>query len=985
MTPTTGIGGRTRSFWSGRWKRRLVLAMAIPAALLGVTPTASGHPTASTAGTATAPPAFTATKTIARTHLDSNGATVVDDQRTFSVSVSQTSQLRDRQVIELSWTGAHPSGGLIADEQGYLADLAEFPVVIMECRGVDSASASTGQQVAPSTCWTATPDERTQTNSGGVPLWSLDYYATPGQRQPLAGQPATPPAACSGVAVQEGYWVPFVAADGTDYPVGPYGCGGEPAGMSQTSSGSAADVLPSDTTYAATNLQGDGSTKFSVETAVSNSELGCSETVACTLEIIPIEGLSCDPGAALAAQPPETLVVKQCESPGAWPAGSLNNGGFTNLNGMSLAVQGSLWFLPSNWRNRVAVPMTFAPSPDVCSSANSSAPIPIYGSELVDSATSQWNPHFCLSPTGFNVTHVQTAEPEAKNLLADGSIEAAVQALPPPTPFPRPTVQAPVALGGFAIAYVIDNGDGTPYRSLKLDARLLAKLLTESYPADPRIADVTGDAAIAKNPLTIFDDPEFKALNPDLHITDHVPIGEQPAGAGSLYSILGQTDVVYALTSYINADPEARSWLNGQADPWGTVVNPAYKRISLPVDSWQELDTVHTGPIYTGGAGIQNDCLAYATDPPAARPLLDAPVSTLGQVAFNLQFGISPSLDSCTWTGTGQVRDPATGRLENTGVADYHQIGIEAVGARFLIGLVPLALADEYDLDTAALESNRSPTAQGRFTNSTGRTFASPDNASLRAAASLFSPDTSVGSWTFPYSDFPSKPAASGAYPGAMLLSMDVPTTGLPSSEAAPLGTYMAYVGGAGQAPGAATGELPAGYLPLTAANGLGNEAAYTVAAASDVRAQNGQVPALIPGGIPPKATTTTPTTTTTRTNPWTAPAGNFSPPAPTGPFGGLNGSPAPSGSNSSSGSAGSNGSSATGSPGIGGTASRGHVGSVAGRNGQAVALVGDTAAIPAGIGAVALPLAMVVVVLGLALNGSWRLPRRKRRSARPL
>ena len=58
-----------------------------------------------------------------------------------------------------------------------------------------------------------------------------------------------------------------------------------------------------------------------------------------------------------------------------------------------------------------------------------------------------------------------------------------------------------------------------------------------------------------------------------------------------LYALSSDSDVMYALTSYINADPEARAWLNGTPDPWGMTVNPAYQGISLPLSSWPQLDT----------------------------------------------------------------------------------------------------------------------------------------------------------------------------------------------------------------------------------------------------------------------------------------------------------------------------------------------------------------------------------------------------------
>ena len=60
--------------------------------------------------------------------------------------------------------------------------------------------------------------------------------------------------------------------------------------------------------------------------------------------------------------------------------------------------------------------------------------------------------------------------------------------------------------------------------------------------------------------------------------------------------------------------------------------------------------------------------------------------------------------------------------------------------------------------------------------------FVSPTASSLQAAAALMQPDPSVGSWVFPYADFPGNAKAKGAYPGTMLFSADVPTTGLPEA-----------------------------------------------------------------------------------------------------------------------------------------------------------------------------------------------------------
>ena len=47
---------------------------------------------------------------------------------------------------------------------------------------------------------------------------------------------------------------------------------------------------------------------------------------------------------------------------------------------------------------------------------------------------------------------------------------------------------------------------------------------------------------------------------------------------------------MWALTSWIDADPEARTWLDGYPDPWGMKVNENYRGIDLPVDNWPLLD-----------------------------------------------------------------------------------------------------------------------------------------------------------------------------------------------------------------------------------------------------------------------------------------------------------------------------------------------------------------------------------------------------------
>jgi hypothetical protein len=415
--------------------------------------------------------------------------------------------------------------------------------------------------------------------------------------------------------------------------------------------------------------------------------------------------------------------------------------------------------------------------------------------------------------------------------------------------FTTPTVQAPLAVSGFAIAYVIDNGNGVPYTRLRLDPRLLAKLMTESYYGTNNVRsnwEITGEppgsganqcpancnrayAAMANNPESIFDDPEFLALNPGFRLPKGVV---QAAPAATLFSILSQSDVMWALTSYINADPEARAWLNGKPDPWGMVVNPAYKGIELPAESWPLLDTTNNGPDY---ADSSNPFCAAAfgigKSKAPDRPMVDNPQENLEYVAYNLHYSIAASLTACN---------------DNSLTPGYTELGPELLGYRFLIGLVSLPDAEEFDLDTAALQTHASPeheTDNGpQFAR--GRSFVSPTDSSLQAAAALMQPDRSVGSWVFPYTDFPDNAKVEGAYPGTMLLSADIPTKGLPQNDAGDYGKYLSFAVTTGQAQGPGVGQLPVGYVPI---KGLSDEVDYTKAAAADVAAQNGHVPPLTP------------------------------------------------------------------------------------------------------------------------------------------
>jgi uncharacterized membrane protein YgcG len=632
----------------------------------------------------------------------------------------------------------------------------------------------------------------------------------------VVGAPKKRPAACYGAAPAE-YWVPFIAANGTTYDGGPNGC----AGTAPEAVGDNNQSLPSNETFGVTGTNGKGAASFDMWTQDTNASLGCSSSVACSLVAVPIMGISCDPdahGMPKSDRPPadeRAADAASCEAKGFYQPGQLGD----SSGKEDLTVSGALWWAASNWRNRITVPLTFAVTADVCNVVGSSNAVDVYGSELMTQATEQWAPKFCLDKSLFTFKHIQTGEPEARNLLASGGIDAAFTSDSQPSGYPEPTIQAPTAVSGFAITFDIDNDKNQPVTKLRLDPRLLAKLMTESYPA---IADIkTGDKSLSNNPLNITDDPEFQALNPGITTPSEV--------AATLLDLSSQSDVMYALTSYINDDPEARAWLNGKPDPWGMVVNKAYRGIKLPVNTWPLLDTYEPKDIYQPGL---NDCLYNAPVP--YLPLVAAPVQRLSEISLAMQFAIANSQTVCS--------QPLQGVSAGEKLVS---IGRENPGTRFMLGVTSIADADRYRLDMASLETQTSPTAAAKFTNSTGRTFVKPSAASMRAAVALAKPDNTSGIWPINLTRLRTVPAGADAYPGTMIVYTAVPTKGLPKGLASDYAKLLHFAATAGQKPGFGNGDLPPGYLPMTTANGLGSLANYTLRAADAVKAQAGVLPSL--------------------------------------------------------------------------------------------------------------------------------------------
>ncbi|MET0449018.1 MAG: hypothetical protein ABW004_11445, partial [Aeromicrobium sp.] len=106
--------------------------------------------------------AFSKTKTVTREFTQDDGTVETIDSRDVTVKVDHTRNLRGRERVQINWSGAHPSGGRASDPYGENGLKQEYPVVIMQCRGTDDPTLPKAKQLDPSTCWTSTRQQRSQ-------------------------------------------------------------------------------------------------------------------------------------------------------------------------------------------------------------------------------------------------------------------------------------------------------------------------------------------------------------------------------------------------------------------------------------------------------------------------------------------------------------------------------------------------------------------------------------------------------------------------------------------------------------------------------------------------------------------------------------------------------------------------------------------------------------------------------------------------------
>jgi hypothetical protein len=345
-------------------------------------------------------------------------------------------------------------------------------------------------------------------------------------------------------------------------------------------------------------------------------------------------------------------------------------------------------------------------------------------------------------------------------------------------------VHAPVALSGLVIGYNIQlQGSSQQVPRIRLNARLVAKMITQSYQCDlpGRNTDIVRGDLPKENPAQLTNDPEFLALNEGVKFTRS---GSCTFGFGVPADA---SDTIAQLWRWLRSDPDARSFLSGTADSWGMKINPHYLALKPATTDLALFD--------------KPDPTQYIPDP-------NFPDLKSTPIALN-PYGDSLADDA------KKVRNANNGgtlaSVNNLSIPPAMNKALPQIpGQNFMLGLTDAASAARFRLGTAELLN-----ADGQFVAPTA------DSMAKAVAAMKNGPVPGV---------LDADPALKtpGAYP-LTSVTYAAASTSLGTAQRTGFATMIRFAAGQGQTPGIGYGLLPPGYAPLTPAL---HDQALTAAAA---------------------------------------------------------------------------------------------------------------------------------------------------------
>lgn len=488
---------------------------------------------------------------------------------------------------------------------------------------------------------------------------------------------------------------------------------------------------------------------------------------------------------------------------------------------------------PSLWAMRVQVPLYFQDVAAVCPT-DQAATLSV-GSEALTAAMKSWIPAICETKK-FTLGFSPLADLQARaQLQQPGSLAFTTQ----PAPGDIGALYVPTALAGVVIAMTIDNACTaafTPYtladcgyqdkaeweadkvrsaglvRDLKLNARLLAKLLTQSYvqhtaPASAVDAPFTKPGSkVYGQPMTysIQNDPEFRKLNPK---------GLGSSGNLNPPVVEGlRSDAAAAVWDWLLNDKDARAFLNGCPDPSGMSINPFYstrtygecqeQAAELDKLAGQKVSETKTPDGFTyARQSYPSEGTSYPqvywAQKPATRNSdgsIDQPALTVGDQYARVQ-------DMAAAAQNTVRAQPAstTSWCADCSPPAYKSVPRQGYGSRSVLSITDAASAAKFQLPTAQLCNEEGSHCVGASSNS------------LQAAAAQFEP-TGIPGVLRPAT----APDYTTAYPLTLPIYGAVNLASIGRSQAETYAQLFSYISTEGQKTGFSSGMLPPGYAPLT-------------------------------------------------------------------------------------------------------------------------------------------------------------------------
>ena len=766
--------------------RRISSAVAALAAIAGLLATAPRPAAADTVGSG------------------SDSAATLSGSGPFSglrVTVSQTQNLIN-QDVSVSWTGGVPT---VPASGVFYTDYLQ----IMECWGDDAA---TGPD--PSQCEFG--PVRTTAQLGGT--WANTRQLTyPGLADPAEGD------------VPSGYagpnlFMPFAAA-----PESGVGAPFTRPPLDPDVSVSANFYDQSDSNevdYARTDADGTGHEFFQIDTGREAPGLGCGESRAT--------------GAGGTAVEPCWLVVV--------PRGHTEIDGSARIGTTVATADVSSPLSATNWAHRLAFQLTFQPVTSLCTIG--AHEVQVVGDEQAAEAMSRWQPGLCQRDSTSPYSYSQIGDDESRGQLGSGSPGLALLSNPMTgsstgATKPADVLYAPVAVNALTISFSVQsqggtgdaaNSDGVQITRLNLNARLVAKLLTQSYQAG--VGTLAPTDVPPQNPLDLTSDPEFLALNPQFKNLNYA--------AHAIPDIIvpfGNADAYAELWSWIDRDPAAHEFLEGLPDDnpgrygnpaySGMVVNPNYLHAQLPIEDFPTTDP-YCQPLVVepAGEGVQTPLCGIALHPYSTSMHQAALAATQGNQLLHV-----------TWGQSGQVWGWVSTPAESDG-----DIGI--------LALSDAATAAKYDLPTARLcDDAAGPGANldqhCRTATADSMLAAVTDAVPSTVAPTVLVPDPGT--------------VDPRAYPLTTITYAATVPTQLPPDQAGQYANLLDYVSGPGQVSGLQPGDLALGYAPLPQTLVAQTRAAATIL--HEVAAGTYTAPSSGPGSLlPPPLGSTPPLTGLTGT-----------------------------------------------------------------------------------------------------------------------